>query len=78
MAEGCQRIERGAHFENNTPAVTAVAAVGSAAWHVFFAVEMDHAIAAFTGLYEDFCLIYEHKNLTILFDPTLIAMSCWR
>jgi hypothetical protein len=44
--------------------MTAVAAGGTAAGHVFFAPECHAAIAAVAGLHEYFGFINEHRNKT--------------
>ncbi len=58
--KAAKRIKRGAHFQDDIPAAPAVAAIRPAARHVFFAVEVHHAIPAFAGMYQDLCFIYEH------------------
>jgi hypothetical protein len=48
--------------EDDVSAVSAMAAVGAAAWNVLLPSESDAAVAAVPGLDEYFNLIDEHRN----------------
>jgi hypothetical protein len=49
-------------FEVDAAAVTAVAAGGAAARHVFLAAEGDAAVATVAGLYEYFSFVDKHRE----------------
>jgi hypothetical protein len=59
MGQGIEAIDAFAGDEYYAAAVAAVAAVGTAARHVFLAVEGNAAVAPFSSLKTDFYFVYE-------------------
>jgi hypothetical protein len=68
MAKSGKGVERWAHFKDDIPAVTAVAAIRAAAHDKFFAVHVDHAVTTLAGFYKYFCLIDKHIALFVSFE----------
>ena len=60
--KGLKSIEVRVHNQHDIPATAAIAAIGPAAWDVFFAPKMDDAIAAIARADADNCFVEVHKR----------------
>ena len=66
MGQRRQAIDPMPCDHDHAPAVTAVAAVGSAAWDVLFTPETDAPVTPFAGLDTDFYLVDKHQSNNIM------------
>jgi hypothetical protein len=65
MGQGIEAIDAFAGDEYYAAAVAAVAAVGTAARHVFLPMEGNATVAPFSGFKTDFYFVYKHVVPTL-------------
>ncbi len=63
MPEVRKRVQALVHLKVDAAALTAVTAVRTAIWHIFFSAERHVSVSAFTAFYINFCTICKHNFL---------------